>query len=118
MPNTHNTKNFMAHGGDELVIGGRLTILEGAEVTGLSGAADDLPTPAANVPASDAATVASLKDTVNALLTALKDAGFMEKDTEPDPGGGDDDDGDDDEDEDDDEDDDGGEGGGSGGDAQ
>ena len=32
MPNTHNTKNYMAHGGNELVIGGKLTFLEGAEV--------------------------------------------------------------------------------------
>ena len=30
MPNTHNTKNYMAHGGGELVIGGKLTFLEGA----------------------------------------------------------------------------------------
>ena len=38
MPDTHITKNYMAHGGDELVIGGKLTILEGATVEGLSGA--------------------------------------------------------------------------------
>ena len=37
MPDTHITKNYMAHGGDELVIGGKLTILEGATVEGLSG---------------------------------------------------------------------------------
>ena len=37
MPATHNTKNFMAHGGDELVIGGKLTILPGAVVEGLEG---------------------------------------------------------------------------------
>lgn len=35
MPDTHNTKNFMAHGGNELVIGGKLTILPGAVVEGL-----------------------------------------------------------------------------------
>ena len=29
---TYNTKNYAAHGGAEWVIGGKLTILEGAEV--------------------------------------------------------------------------------------
>jgi len=33
---TFNTKNYMAHGGNELVIGGTLTVLEGATVTGLA----------------------------------------------------------------------------------
>ena len=37
MPDTQNTKNFMAHGGNELVIGGKLTILPGAVVEGLDG---------------------------------------------------------------------------------
>ena len=37
MPDTHNTKNFMAHGGNELVIGGKLTILPSAVVEGLDG---------------------------------------------------------------------------------
>jgi len=37
MPNTHNTKNFFAHGGNELVIGGKLTFLEGAEVENFPG---------------------------------------------------------------------------------
>lgn len=37
MPNTHNTKNYMAHGGGELVIGGKLTFLEGAEVENFPG---------------------------------------------------------------------------------
>lgn len=46
----YNTKNYMAHGGEELVIGGKLTILEGAQVTGLpegSGSAYVLPTASA-----------------------------------------------------------------------
>lgn len=34
MPDTHNTKNFFTDGGDELVIGGKLTILDGASVDG------------------------------------------------------------------------------------
>ena len=37
MPNTHNTKNFFAHGGNELIIGGKLTFLEGAEVENFPG---------------------------------------------------------------------------------
>jgi hypothetical protein len=39
MSATHNTKNFAAHGGEEWVVGGKLTILEGAEVTGLTATA-------------------------------------------------------------------------------
>ena len=38
MPNTYNTKNYAAHGGAEWVIGGKLRILEGAEVSGLADA--------------------------------------------------------------------------------
>ena len=37
MSNTYNTKNYMAHGGGELVIGGKLTFLEGAEVENFPG---------------------------------------------------------------------------------
>ena len=37
MPNTHITKNYFAHGGNELVIGGKLTFLEGAEVENFPG---------------------------------------------------------------------------------
>ena len=37
MPDTHNTKNYMAHGGGELVIGGKLTFLDGAEVENFPG---------------------------------------------------------------------------------
>lgn len=37
MPNTHNTKNYFAHGGGELVIGGKLTFLDGAEVENFPG---------------------------------------------------------------------------------
>ena len=37
MPNTHNTKNYFAHGGNELVIGGKLTFLDGAEVNNFPG---------------------------------------------------------------------------------
>lgn len=83
MPDTHNTKNFMAHGGNELVIGGKLTFLEGAEVEGLE--LDGILEKAANIPASEASTIATLKTEFNALLAALKEAGLMEADTEPEP---------------------------------
>ena len=76
--NTYNTKTYIAHGGDELVVGGKLTILEGAQVTGLPQAANQV--------ASTASTVAALKDDLNALLTALKTAGLMEPDPEPSSG--------------------------------
>lgn len=78
-----NTRNFHAHGGSEWVIGGKLTFLESAEVEGLSRLVSEALMPAENVPASEAATVASLKETVNALLASLKAAGFMKADSEP-----------------------------------
>ena len=37
MPGTHITKNFFAHGGEQLVIGGKLTFLDGAEVENFPG---------------------------------------------------------------------------------
>lgn len=40
---TYNTRNYMAHGGNELVIGGKLTILDGATVTGLADAEQLVP---------------------------------------------------------------------------
>ena len=76
MPDTHNCKNFFAHGGNELVIGGKLTLLEGATVEGLTGAMEKIE----NVPESTATTVAALKENFNTLLAALKTVGFMEPD--------------------------------------
>ena len=78
-----NTRNFHAHGRSEWVIGGKLTFLESAEVEGLSRLVSEALTPAENVPVSEATTVASLKETVNARLAALKAAGFMKADPEP-----------------------------------
>ena len=60
-----------------------MTFLESAEVEGLSRLVSEALTPAENVPVSEATTVASLKETVNALLAALKAAGFMKADPEP-----------------------------------
>ena len=75
---TRNTHNYFAHGGNELVIGGKLTFLPGATVEGADGLFD-LPTgtqlPA--MPDSEATTVAVLREDYNRLLAALRTAGLM-----------------------------------------
>ena len=55
---SYNSRNYAAQGGAEWVVGGKLTFLPG-------------------VPASEATTIAALRDDLNALLTALKTAGLM-----------------------------------------
>lgn len=76
---TRNTHNYFAQGGNELVIGGKLTSLPGATIEG----SDDLFTPSvtfdqiAYVPDSEATTIAALKDDFNALLAALRSCGLM-----------------------------------------
>ena len=90
MPGTHITKNYFAHGGNELVIGGKLTILEGATVDGLAGGST---AKMAYVADSEATTVVNLKNDFNALLAAMRAGGVMEEaaantnteTTEPDP---------------------------------
>lgn len=69
---SYNTKNYMEQGGEKLVIGGTLEILDGASVTGL-------PT-AENQVESTATDVAGLVTDFNALLVKLKAAGLMEVD--------------------------------------
>ena len=77
---TRNTHNYFAHGGNELVIGGKLTFLPGATIEG----GDDLfgqPEPAAQIvysADSEATTIAAMKDDLNGLLTAIRNAGLME----------------------------------------
>ena len=39
MSDTHNTRNYAAHGGGEWLIGGKLTVLSGATVEGLTATA-------------------------------------------------------------------------------
>ena len=63
----YNTKNYTEQGGEKWVIGGTLEIKEGATVTGLPSSF----TPAANQAASEATTIAGLKDDFNALLDDL-----------------------------------------------
>ena len=77
---TRNTHNYFAQGGNELVIGGKLTFLPGATIEG----GDDMfgqSEPAsqiAYIADSEATTIAALKDDYNALLAAIRAAGFME----------------------------------------
>ena len=76
---TRNTHNYVAQGGNELVIGGKLTFLPGAIIEG----GDDLfgqpPSfePIGYVAYSEATTIAALKDDFNALLAALRSCGLM-----------------------------------------
>lgn len=76
MANTYNTKNYFAHGGNELVIGGKLTFLEGAEVENFpSGNTNSAEAP--YVADSEATTVAALKSDFNSLLAVLRTAGIL-----------------------------------------
>ena len=81
MPDTHVTRNYFAHGGNELVIGGKLTFLEGATVEGGEGLFDspaEESSPLLAYQADSTATSASgLKEDFNALLAKLRAAGLM-----------------------------------------
>lgn len=96
---SYNCKNYTAHGGNETVIGGKLTFLPGAVVEGLDDLLDipEDSTPyilpaatadalggvkqTANQADSTASTIATLKEDFNTLLAALKTAGIMVADT-------------------------------------
>jgi len=79
MANTYNTKNYFAHGGEQLVIGGKLTFLDGAEVENFPGNTSGIAASgtAPYVADSEAATVAALKTDFNGLLAALRTAGVL-----------------------------------------
>ena len=83
MANTYNTKNYFAHGGEQLVIGGKLTFLDGAEVENFPGSTTGSTNGTAAsgtapyVADSEATTVANLKNDFNALLAALRTAGVL-----------------------------------------
>lgn len=83
---SNSTRNFQAHGGNEWVIGGKLTFLPGAEVEGAEGLFD-LPTPSGSILShhapSTATTVAALREDFNTLLAALIAAGLMATAPEP-----------------------------------
>lgn len=77
---SYTTSNYMAHGGNELVIGGKLTFLPGATIEGtdtLSEALSDSSPKLPYIANSTASTVANLCSDFNALLTALRSSGFM-----------------------------------------
>ncbi len=83
MSEMRTTKNYFAHGGSELVIGGKLTFLPGATVEGMEGLMESLPTAELMerqvpfVPDSEATTVAALREDFNGLLVALREAGIL-----------------------------------------
>ena len=83
MEHNSNTKNFVAHGGGEWVIGGKLTFLPGAVVEGGEGLFDTMPggdnavAALPFIPDSTATNVATLRENYNRLLEALRSAGLM-----------------------------------------
>ena len=82
---THNCKNYATDGGNRLVIGGTLEILDTATVTGLQpGYATEQTAgsvyQATNQAESAATTIGDLTSAFNALLLKLKDAGIMAAD--------------------------------------
>ena len=82
---THNCKNYATDGGDRLVIGGTLEVLDTATVTGLQTGYASPETAgsvyqSSNQAESAATTIADLKSDFNALLLKLKDAGIMAAD--------------------------------------
>ena len=70
MNDSHTTKNYFAHGGEELVIGGKITFLPGATVEGGEGLFD-LPTGGTGsaqvpyVPDSKATSASALREDLN-----------------------------------------------------
>ena len=79
--NTYSTKNYTAQGGENTVIGGKLTITSDGEIEIEEGATLTGFPKVANQAASAATTIAELKTDFNALLTKLKAAGLMEADS-------------------------------------
>ena len=82
---TRSCKNYLTDGGDRLVIGGTLEVLDTATVTGLqSGYATEQTAgsvyQATNQAASAATTISDLTSDFNALMQKLKDAGIMAAD--------------------------------------
>ena len=90
MEENYQTHNYIAHGGRETVIGGKLTFLPGATVSGLrealsasEGGAEELgevllETPKIPfIPDSRATSAAALREDFNSLLGVLRASGFM-----------------------------------------
>lgn len=81
------TRNYHAHGGNEWVIGGKLTFLPGAVVEGAEGLFDlpavGEPVILPSLPDSEATMVAALRENFNSLLALLRSAGLMESPDAP-----------------------------------
>lgn len=81
MSEVRSTRNYFAHGGNELVIGGKLTFLPGATVEGGEGLFDQPAggggAPLPDIPDSTATTVSALREDHNMLLRALRESGLM-----------------------------------------
>jgi hypothetical protein len=82
---TRNCKNYTTDGGNRLVIGGTLEVLDTATVTGLQTGYASPETAgsvyqATNQAESAATTIADLKSDFNALLLKMKNAGIMAAD--------------------------------------
>ena len=76
---SYNAKNYTEQGGDVTHIGGKLIIDEGGSVEGLPNSAGGS-SAMENQAASEATTVAALKEDFNSLLEKLKTAGLMAAD--------------------------------------
>lgn len=80
---SQTSRNYHAHGGNEWVVGGKLTFLPGATVEGAEGLFD-LPSGAQaqlpNIQPSEATTVAALRESFNNLIGVLKASGLMAPD--------------------------------------
>lgn len=77
---SNSTRNFQAHGGNEWVIGGKLTFLPGAEVEGAEGLFDLPSLSGSALPyqaPSTATTVAAFREDFNSLLAKLISSGLM-----------------------------------------
>jgi hypothetical protein len=93
---SYNVKNYTEQGGEktvingEIIINGKLTVSENAEVSGVGGSSCTINPAtqtliggvkeAVNVKESSAANVGTLKNDLNELITKLKDAGVVAKD--------------------------------------
>lgn len=67
--NGHNCKNFFTDGGNTLIIGGKLKVEEGAEVSGLSGG-----TPAASVKVTAAKLTADAEGKITGGTLTMSDS--------------------------------------------
>ncbi len=76
---SYTVKNYTEQSGDVTHIGGKLIIEEGASVEGLPSSGVEIPV-MENQSASEATTIAGLKEDFNALLAKLKSSGLMEAD--------------------------------------